>query len=178
MASDAIHIETGLVAGPVAVTSMSWPGDCGAESIFVGRTRAETHGELGALLRLEYEVYAPMAEKLMDAMARETAEKYDGRAVRMMHANGPVGLGEASVVIQVATPHRGEAFSACRYLIDRLKHELPIWKHEIWEHGRTFVEGCCAHRDTNSQANNSPCVSDDHARRTVSKTSNTEGITT
>ncbi|MCE9590614.1 MAG: molybdenum cofactor biosynthesis protein MoaE [Planctomycetes bacterium] len=130
---------------------MDWPADCGAESVFLGRTRRETHPELGALIRLEYEVYAPMAESLLREMAGAAAQRWGCRAVRITHASGVVNPGEASIVIQVATPHRGEAFEACRYLIDRVKHELPVWKREIWERGTTFVKGCCAHNDADAE---------------------------
>ena len=137
------QVIVGVQEGPVVIESLDWPADCGGECSFLGRTRAESPPEHGALLRLEYEMYEPMAVKVLDAMARDAAKQWDCRAVRLVHSRGAVGLGEASVVIQVATPHRAEAFAACRYLIDRLKHELPVWKHEIWERGRTFVEGCC-----------------------------------
>ncbi len=138
-------VVTGIESGPVQAITMNWPGDCGGECVFLGRTRNEVHRDHGALVRLEYEIYEPMAAKLLDAMAADAITKFGCRAVRVVHAEGAVAPGEASVVIQTATPHRGEAFDSCRYLIDRIKHELPIWKHEIWEHGRTFVDGCCAH---------------------------------
>ena len=139
-----LHIEATLHTGPVPMDPvLPWPADCGAEAIFVGRTRAETHPQFGALLRLEYEIYGPMAMKLMQTIADDAGRKFGCRAIRIVHAQGPVAPGQASVVIQVATPHRSEAFAACRYLIDRVKHELPIWKREIWERGETFVEGCC-----------------------------------
>lgn len=96
------------------------------------------------MVRLEYEVYGPMAKKVLGKMAEEAAEKFGCRAVRIVHAQGAVKPGEASVVIQVATPHRGDAFAACNYLIDRVKHDLPVWKREVWRGGETFVEGCCA----------------------------------
>jgi molybdopterin synthase catalytic subunit len=112
--------------------------------VFLGKTRQESHPQFGPLVRLEYEVYGPMAEKLLDQMAKDAAKRFGCLAVRLVHARGPVRPGEASVVIQVATPHRAEAFEACRWLIDRLKHELPIWKREIWRDGQTFVEGCRA----------------------------------
>jgi len=145
MSSGQSSIETGMQAGPVSVVSLDWPTDCGGEAIFLGRTRRETHREFGDLLRLEYEAYGPMASKLLDTMAREAAARWGCRIVRIAHATGAVLPGQASVVIQVGTPHRSEAFAACRYLIDRIKHELPIWKREIWQRGETFVEGCCAH---------------------------------
>jgi molybdopterin synthase catalytic subunit len=138
-------ILTSLHPGPVSAEALDWPTDCGAESVFLGRTRRETHPQFGPLIRLEYEVYEPMAAKLMRTMAEEAAQRWGCRIVRIVHAQGVVPPGQASVVIQVGTPHRSEAFAACRHLIDRIKHELPIWKREIWERGETFVEGCCAH---------------------------------
>jgi molybdopterin synthase catalytic subunit len=138
-------IEVAVHDGPVAIAPLDWPGDCGGEACFLGRTRRQTHRQFGDLLRLEYEVYEPMAHPLMRQMAEQAVRQFGCSAVRLVQAQGPVAPGEASVVIQVATPHRGEAFAACRYLIDRLKHELPIWKREIWERGQTFVDGCCAH---------------------------------
>ena len=137
-------IQTGLTSHPVAIEALPWPPGCGAESAFLGRTRTETHPEFGSLIRLEYEVYEPMAIKLLEAMAADAVKRWGCEAIRIAHAQGPVLPGQASVVIQVATPHRSEAFLACRHLIDRIKHELPIWKREIWERGETFVEGCCA----------------------------------
>jgi molybdopterin synthase catalytic subunit len=137
-------IETGLHVGPVAPASLDWPGGCGAEAVFVGRTRGEQHKQFGPLVRLEYEVYEPMAARLLEQLARDAAKRYGCHAIRFLHSQGTVAPGEASVVIQVATPHRGEAFDACRYLIERLKHELPIWKREIWQRGQTYVKGCAA----------------------------------
>ena len=138
------RIEVGLKSEAVTTVDLDWPADCGGEVCFLGRTRQEIHPEHGELKRLEYEVYEPMAQKLMEDMARHASSRFGCRVVRLVHAQGPVEPGQASVVIQVAGPHRSEAFAACRYLIDRLKHELPIWKREIWAQGQTFVEGCCA----------------------------------
>ncbi|MEX0775297.1 MAG: molybdenum cofactor biosynthesis protein MoaE [Phycisphaeraceae bacterium] len=139
------RIHAGLHDGPVSLAALDWAalGECGAEACFLGRTRAEIHPQFGALQRLEYEAYGPMAARLLDEMARTAALQWGAHAVRLVHASGIVPVGEPSIVIQVATPHRAEAFGACRDLIERIKHELPIWKREIWEHGTTFVEGCC-----------------------------------
>lgn len=134
-----------LHQGPVDIAALNWPADCGAECLFVGRTRAETHPKLGPLKQLQYEVYPEMAQRLLAEMVREAAQRFGCRAVRLVHSVGSVGLGQASIVIQVATAHRSESFDACRYLIERVKHELPIWKREVWQLGETFVEGCCAH---------------------------------
>ncbi len=143
-ASAPAAIEVGVHQGAVPIAAMPWPRDCGGECIFVGRTRGESHPHLGALLRLEYEMYEPMAVKILHAMATDAMNRFGCRMLRIVHAKGPVELGEASIVIQVATAHRSESFAACKHLIDRVKHELPVWKHEIWEQGRTFVEGSCA----------------------------------
>jgi len=140
-------VITGISEGPVHIVDLDWPGDCGAESVFVGRTRSEEHAQHGPLQRLEYEIYGDMAGKLLEAMAHEAVRQFGCQAVRLIHASGPVEIGQASIVIQTAAAHRAEAFAACRFLIERVKHQLPVWKHEIWERGRTFVEGCCAHND-------------------------------
>jgi molybdopterin synthase catalytic subunit len=143
-------IEVGVQDGPVAATPLNWPRNCGAEAVFFGRTRIEADREYGELVRLEYEVFEPMAVKLLDTMSRDAMKQFDAKAVRIVHAQGVVEPGEASVVIQVATPHRGASFDACRYLIDRLKHELPVWKREVWQRGETWVEGCPAHHPEES----------------------------
>lgn len=155
---------TSVCEGPVDAVALDFPGDCGAETVFIGRTRREAHAQFGGLLRLEYEVYEPMASRLMERMARDAAARWPVRAVRLVHSRGAVLPGQASVVVQVATPHRGEGFLACRYLIDRIKHELPIWKHEVWERGRTFVEGCCVHREGDDTM---PEAAADHAKSCV-----------
>jgi len=134
-------VETQLVTGPCAYKALAFPASGGAECVFVGRTRAETHPEFGALLRLEYEAYGPMAEKALADMAQEIGRANDCLLVRVVHSQGAVAIGEASVVIQVACGHRGESFDACRAVIERIKQVLPVWKREIWERGETFVPG-------------------------------------
>ncbi|MEM7624513.1 MAG: molybdenum cofactor biosynthesis protein MoaE [Planctomycetota bacterium] len=135
-------IQTGLqTEGLLEVVELPMQPGCGGECVFLGRTRAETHPEFGELRRLDYEAYAEMAERQLDQLARRIAATHGCHAVRVVHAVGPVAVGEASVVIQTLTPHRPAAFAACREAIDRLKAELPIWKREIWERGESFVEG-------------------------------------
>ena len=129
------QIQTSLVAGPVGAQPLQWPADCGAEAVFIGRTRHEEHPELGPLRHLEYDVYGPMAQAILRQMAQDAVRTFGCRAVRIVHARGPVSPGEASVAIQVATGHRAEAFAACQYLIDRLKRELPVWKREEYTDG-------------------------------------------
>lgn len=149
-------ISVAVQDGPVSAIDLDWPGACGGECVFLGRTRSDRHAELGPLVRLEYEVYEPMAKKVLTQMAQDAARKFGCLAVRIVHAYGQVAPGEASVVIQVATPHRGESFEACRYLIDRLKHDLPVWKREVWRDGETFVEGCCADAEGSGRVSDRP----------------------
>ncbi|HMN95527.1 MAG TPA: molybdenum cofactor biosynthesis protein MoaE [Phycisphaerales bacterium] len=125
------------IAG-VATSAPPWPQRCGAECIFLGRSRGDCHREHGELLRLEYEAYEPMALRLMSDLAEQVAERHDLGLVRVHHALGAVPIGAASVLIQVAAGHRDAAFAACRTLIDRLKLEVPIWKREVWTRSSTW----------------------------------------
>jgi MoaE-MoaD fusion protein len=91
--------------------------------------------------RLEYEAYAEMAEERMAAIAVDAVERHELCAAAVEHRVGPVPLSEPSVIVAVSAPHRGEAFSGAREIIDRVKAEAPIWKKEIeGERGR-WVEG-------------------------------------
>ena len=124
-----------LVQGPVAPASLApFPPHAGAECVFVGRTREDVHAEHGTLVRLEYEAYEPMALRVMQSLAHD-AVAAGAAAVRLHHALGSVPVGDASVLVQVAAPHRDAAFTLCRTLIDRTKSEVPIWKREVWRTG-------------------------------------------
>lgn len=118
-----------------------FPTDAGGECVFLGRTRRESHPGHGDLIRLSYEAYEPMAHAVLEALARTAVKQHGCLAVRVHHALGEVPLSEASVLVQVACPHRAAAFEACRFLIDRLKAEAPIWKREVWADGATWSTG-------------------------------------
>ncbi|MEE9405350.1 MAG: molybdenum cofactor biosynthesis protein MoaE, partial [Algisphaera sp.] len=134
-------IKTALTHGPVKLQALPYTPDCGAQTFFLGRTRAETHPDHGPLIRLDYEVYEPMAKQLLRTLAQTLAAEFQLAAVRLVHAVGPVPLGGASVAIEIAAPHRGAAFDACRAGIDRVKEQLPVWKNEVWKNGQTFAPG-------------------------------------
>lgn len=135
-------IDVRMCDGPVKYDQPEvFPSQAGAECVFLGRTRGEHHPDHGGLLGLTYEAYQPMALREMKRLAEEAAARFGCLLVRMAHATGRIDPGQASVLIQVATPHRAEAFDACRFLIDGLKSSLPIWKREEWDDGRTWVEG-------------------------------------
>ena len=99
---------------------------------FYGATRGEHDTEHGALVRLDYEAYRTMAENQMQELARSAQQKWGAGRIVMLHRLGPVGVGEISVAIAVACPHRAEAFEACRWLIDALKRDVPIWKKDVF----------------------------------------------
>jgi molybdopterin synthase catalytic subunit len=126
-------------AGPVPFEP--FPTAAGGECVFLGRTRLETHPEHGPLVRLSYEAYRPMAERTLRDIAAKAVERFGCLAVRVHHALGPVEPGAASVLVQVACGHRAESFEACRFIIDALKAEAPIWKREEWADGTTWSEG-------------------------------------
>jgi molybdopterin synthase catalytic subunit len=122
--------------------------DCGAITVFSGVVRGVTAGagEDGGQRDtdfLEYEAYAEMAESMLAQIGDEIQQKWPKVAqVSILHRMGRCEIGEPSVVIAVATPHRGDGcFEACRYAIERLKAIVPIWKQENWSDGQVWVEG-------------------------------------
>ncbi len=117
----------------------------GAITTFAGVVRGETvttEGQRGTDF-LHYEAYAEMAETMLAQIGDEIVEKWPKvGAVSILHRIGRLEIGEPSVLIAVATPHRGDGcFEACRYAIERLKAIVPIWKQENWADGQVWVEG-------------------------------------
>lgn len=90
---------------------------------------------------LVYEAYPEMAVAEMARIAAEIADRWPGARAAIAHRTGRLEIGEASVAIAVAAPHRAEAFAACRHAIDALKERVPIWKKEVWSDGSAWVEG-------------------------------------
>ncbi|MCE2395759.1 molybdenum cofactor biosynthesis protein MoaE [Candidatus Poribacteria bacterium] len=107
--------------------------DAGAIVHFLGVVRNNTEGR--EVSYLEYEAYPPMAEKKMAEIAQEIHEKWGLDRVAMIHRVGRLEIGEVSVAVAVASPHRKEAFEACHYAMNRLKQIVPIWKREVWADG-------------------------------------------
>ncbi len=117
----------------------------GGIAVFIGTTR-ENHSAGRELLALDYEAYEEMALQQLHDLARRAQERWPIVRLTMLHRVGRVKLAEASVAIAVSTPHRAEAFEACRWLIDTLKAEVAIWKKEIWSDGSgTWSGGQQAH---------------------------------
>ena len=128
-----------LVREPIDLASLSGttPAD-GALCLFVGVVRSENRGR--PVLRLEYEAYEEMALPLMQEIAGETHRRFPVTLVRLVHRLGPLEIGEASVAVAVASPHRAEAFAACRFAIDTLKAQAPIWKKELYADGSAWLD--------------------------------------
>ena len=109
----------------------------GGIATFLGATRHQTDPEHGDLVRLEYEAYPDMATKQMHDLAQLAQDRWGARRIGMLHRLGPVSIGEVSVAIAVACAHRAESFAACRWLIDALKRDVPIWKKDVFVDGFT-----------------------------------------
>src|SRR5262245_5426131 len=108
------------------------PSD-GALCLFVGIVRNANAGR--ETLAIEYQAYGTMAELEMARLAESLAREFPDVEVRMTHRTGRLSVGEASVAVAACSPHRAEAFAACRAAIDRLKTTVPIWKKEFHPDG-------------------------------------------
>ncbi len=104
---------------------------------FVGVVRNRNRGK--EVLYLEYEAYPEMAVGEMREIGKEIADRWALNHLRIVHRVGRIEIGEASVVIAVAAPHRDVAFEACRFAIDRLKETVPVWKKEVYADGEVWL---------------------------------------
>ena len=109
----------------------------GGISVFVGVVRDESDGRI--VTRLDYSAYESMAKKEMERIAEEIEKEIEGARVCAIHRIGTLVVGDAAIVCAASAPHRGEAFKACRLLIDRIKERVPIWKREWGPHGAAWV---------------------------------------
>ena len=114
----------------------------GAVASFVGLVRDHNQGR--RVLHLEYDAYEPLAVRGLDRIREEAAERWPAARLMIHHRIGRLSIGEASVAIAAASPHRADAFAACRYAIERIKQIVPIWKHEFFDGGDVWIEGATA----------------------------------
>lgn len=129
-----------VVDGPIdldAVTAAVADPAAGAIVTFQGTVRDNARGR--QVLYLEYDAYPAAAEKMLAQIGDEIRERWGIDRVAITHRIGRVEVGEPSVAIAVAAPHRAEAFDACRYAIDRIKEIVPIWKKEVYQGGETWI---------------------------------------
>jgi molybdopterin synthase catalytic subunit len=146
--SDLLHISADpldVQAVVRLVVDAGQAGRDGAVATFLGLVRGENLGR--RVRELEYEAYEPLALQAFGTIAREVAGYWPSVHLAVHHRIGRIAAGEASVVIVAASPHRTEAFCACRYTIERVKQIAPIWKREIFEGGEAWIEGATADPD-------------------------------
>jgi molybdopterin synthase catalytic subunit len=117
----------------------------GAVATFIGLVRDSNLGR--RVLHLEYEAYEPLALRGLDLIVEEAREHWPSARLMIHHRIGRMEIGEASVAIAAASPHRADAFAAARYAIERIKQIVPIWKHEYFEGGDVWIEGATADPD-------------------------------
>jgi molybdopterin synthase catalytic subunit len=135
-----VIIVTALSEGPldvVALIRQIWRADCGAVVTFEGTTRSPNEGR--DVKSLEYEAYEDRARTQLHELAEDAAARFGLGGVVAVHRTGPVAIGEPSVVVACASAHRGEAFEGARWLIDRIKADVAIWKKEIFADGEAWV---------------------------------------
>jgi molybdopterin synthase catalytic subunit len=135
---DAFMVRLTREAIDLAALQSLAPAD-GAIALFVGVVRNENAGR--SVLHLEYEAYEEMAIAEMERIEAEARRLWPVSDVRIVHRLGRMQIGEASVAVAVASPHRAEAFEACRFAIDTLKRTVPIWKKEFYADGAVWLEG-------------------------------------
>lgn len=137
-----------LTQDPIDITSVARrvvPPECGATVTLDGYarqfTKSKETGEIRETLYLEYEAYEAMALKEMQKLVEQAKAEFEISSVGIVHRLGKLEIGETSVVISVAAPHRRAAFAACEWLIKELKRTVPIWKKEVYADGEHWVEG-------------------------------------
>jgi len=130
-----------------ASPSPGLPG-VGAVGVFLGLVRDHNKGK--RVLYLDYEAYEPLALRGLDLILAESRERWPSVRLAIHHRIGRMEIGEASVAIAAASPHRADAFAASRYAIERVKQIVPIWKHEYFEGGDVWIEGATADPDNAS----------------------------
>jgi MoaE-MoaD fusion protein len=141
--TEAVHVA--IVDEPIdvaAVMELAGSGD-GAVAVFVGRVRDNSDGH--TVSRIEYEVYREMAEGEMRIIATSLLARDEITAIAIVHRVGTLEVGEASVAIAVAAPHRAAAFAACHDAIDMIKQTVPVWKREHRDDGARWVDARQGH---------------------------------
>lgn len=124
------------------VQLVSDSGGLGAVATFIGIVR--DHNQNRRVTHLEYEAYEPLAVKALEHIRQEATAHWPSVRIAVHHRVGRLAIGEASVIIAAASAHRSDAFAVCRYVIERVKQIVPIWKHEFFEGGEVWIEGATA----------------------------------
>lgn len=137
-----------ITTEPIDITGVARrvvPPECGATVTLDGYarkfTKSKESGEVRETEYLVYEAYEQMALKEMRKLVDQAKEQFEISSVGLVHRTGRLAIGETSVVISVAAPHRKAAFAACEWLILELKRTVPIWKKEVYADGEKWIEG-------------------------------------
>jgi molybdopterin synthase catalytic subunit len=128
----------------IEAISVDASGD-GAITSFAGLVRDHNQGRRVSFL--EYEAYEPLAVRALNRIVDEARASWPSARLGIHHRTGRLEIGEASIIIVAASAHRGDAFAACRYAIERVKQIVPIWKHEHFDGGDVWLEGATADPD-------------------------------
>ena len=128
-----------------ALTVETVAGGDGAVATFTGVVRGSNQGR--TVRFLEYEAYEPLAVRALERIGEEARDLWASARLGIIHRVGRIEIGEASIIIVAASPHRRDAFAACRYAIERVKQIVPIWKHEHFDGGEVWLEGATADPD-------------------------------
>lgn len=131
--ADILFLTRAAIDAPALCAAVTDPGT-GAVGLFLGTVRADPI-DGRTVLALEYEAYEEMALSQLRRIVQQARQRGPVRRVAVVHRLGRVAVGEASVAVAVGTGHRGECFDACRWIIDTLKVEVPIWKREVFADG-------------------------------------------
>jgi molybdopterin synthase catalytic subunit len=135
---------------------------CGGYAAFEGWVRDYNEGR--TVLRLEYESFAPLALREGERILAEARQRFGVERTRCAHRVGALVVGELAVWVGVSAAHRGEAFDACRYIIDEVKHRVPIWKKEYYQDGDSGWVNCERCAGPAAQAHESAHPPHDHAQ--------------
>ena len=142
------HVRAGVTTAELDIQTLIRMVDApatGAVATFLGLVRDHNQGR--RVLHLVYEAYEPLAEKALERIVGEARERWPAVNLAIHHRIGRLAIGEPSVAIAASSPHRADAFAACRYAIERIKQIVPIWKHEYFEGGDMWIEGATADPD-------------------------------
>ena len=116
----------------------------GAQALFIGVVRARHEGRV--VSSVTYDAFAPLAEKVLGEISAEASKRFSAR-IAVGHRLGTLDVGETSVIVAAGSEHRGEAFDACRFVIEQIKTRLPVWKKEHGSDGsQRWLDGCALRR--------------------------------
>ncbi len=133
-----VLVQREPIDGQALIRAVRTDGD-GAVALFLGTVRDHNDGR--EVIGLEYSAYEEMALQELGRVREAAFERFEITAVAVVHRLGALEIGDASVAVAIAAPHRGAAFDACRFVIDTLKSSVPIWKKEMFEGGGVWIEG-------------------------------------